>query len=175
MIFLWRWSSRVFLIFFGRHRCCIGDDRAGRQRIVSDGNHVLRRSHWTRSINVMNYSNLFMFFDLTHIKVYLFAIIPPPHTLSSADGLLSLILKNQYHTHNDKKVRIIQIIFHKVICFGVHKIFHFHENSLVVLFNDWHHCDDSIPATDAGNEKGKQKVLFYLFRCWMCVCAKWRR
>lgn len=89
------------------------------------------------------------------MKVYLFAIISRHrHTLTHTQLLFNLILENQYDTYNDKKVGIIQIIFHKVICFWVHEIFHFHENSLVVLLYNWYHCDDSVPAEREQKREG---------------------
>lgn len=52
--------------------------------------------------NVMNISNLFMFFDLTHIKFYLSSA--HNHT---RDDIPGSILKNQYDAHDDEKVWII--------------------------------------------------------------------
>lgn len=67
------------------------------------------------------------------------------HTLTFARDGPGLVLINQYDAHDDEKVGIIQIISHKVIRFRIDEIFHLHVNSLMVLFDDWYHCDDSIP------------------------------
>lgn len=61
-----------------------------------------------------------------------------------ASGQFS-ILKNQYYTHDDEKVWIIQIVFHKVISLRIQYVFHFIMDALMVLFNNGSECDDSIP------------------------------
>lgn len=78
-----------------------------------------------------------------HKIIFIISIHTHTHTFTR-DGPSSVLI-NQYDAHDDEKVGIIQIISHKVIRFRIDEIFHLHVNSLMVLFDDWYHCDDSIP------------------------------
>ena len=75
----------------------------------------------------------------------------------------TLILKYQHDANNYVKVRIIQVIFHKVICFWVDDIFHFVMNSLVLFFNDWNKGDNPIPGKDVSYQQTKKKVHLHKF------------